>query len=85
MPYEFIKERYFTPRRSQSRFVQDATAFEDLVIRCVRYAFANIPASIGRVFFSKRVALPFVRWRMLRHGYFGYPMHVEEVTLGEVC
>ncbi|KAL2205058.1 alpha/beta-hydrolase [Sarocladium strictum] len=83
LPYEFIKERYFTPRPSQSRFVQDATSFEDLVIRCVRYAFANIPASVGRVFFSKRVALPFVRWRMLRHKYLWYPMDVEEVTIGQ--
>ncbi|KAK0386281.1 hypothetical protein NLU13_6118 [Sarocladium strictum] len=83
LPYEFVKERYFTSRQSQSRFVQDATAFEDFVIRCVRYAFANIPASVGRVFFSKSVALPFVRWRMARHGYWRYPMHFEEVTIGE--
>ena len=28
-----------------------------------------MPASIGAVFFSKQVALPFAKWRMLRHGY----------------
>lgn len=84
MPREFVIERYFTPRRCQSPFVQDATAFEDVVIRCVRYAFANIPASVGRVFFSKLVALPFTRWRMLRHGYLRWPVEVREVTTGEV-
>jgi hypothetical protein len=45
------------------------------VIRCVRYAFAYIPAEIGRVFFSKLVALPFLRFRMLRHGYLKSPIH----------
>ena len=49
------------------------------MIRCVRYAFANIPASIGRVFFSKEVAHPFFRFRLLRHGYFRCPIPYFEV------
>jgi hypothetical protein len=63
--------------------VQQASLFEDFVIRCVRYAFANIPSSIGRVFFSKMVALPFLRFRMLRHGYFRSPIQWREVE--QVC
>lgn len=56
IPYQLIRERYFTPHSNRSPYVQRATFFQDVVIRCVRYAFANMPASIGAVFFSKPVA-----------------------------
>lgn len=79
-PYQFIKERYLTPREKRSSFVQRATPFQDFVIRCVRYAFANMPAYIGRVFFSKAVSLPFLRFRMLRHGYLRPPIPWREVN-----
>ena len=62
------------PSSSRSKFTRSASLFEDLVILCVRYAFANIPANVGRVFFSKHVALPFMRWRMLRHVFFRSPV-----------
>lgn len=45
------------------------------MVRCVRYAFANIPPRIGRVFFAREVALPFLWFRLLRHGYLGSPIH----------
>ncbi|KAL1643864.1 hypothetical protein SLS58_004537 [Diplodia intermedia] len=38
-----------------------------------------MPAYIGRVFFSKPVALPFLRWRMLRHGYLHSPISWRDV------
>ncbi|KAF1822361.1 alpha/beta-hydrolase [Dissoconium aciculare CBS 342.82] len=79
MPLQLIFERYFTSAPKQSPFVQRATLFQDFVIRCVRYAFADIPASIGKVFFSKHVALPFMRFRMLRNGFFRSPVHWHEV------
>jgi hypothetical protein len=69
LPYQFIKERFFTAKEQKSAFNQHATPFQDFVIRCVRYAFAKIPATIGKVFFSKGVALPFFWFRMMRHGY----------------
>lgn len=81
MPYQFIEERYWRSSATQSVWVRGATAFEDLVVRCVRYAFKNIDTNVGRVFLSKRVALPFVRWRMLRHGYLVFPVHCKEHTL----
>lgn len=37
---------------------------------------------MGRVFFSKPVALPFLRFRMLRQGHTRSPIHWEEVKLG---
>lgn len=80
MPYQLIRERYFLPKRQQSPFAQRATLFQDIVIRCVRYAFSDIPASIGKVFFSKWVALPFMRFRMLRHGIFRKPIYWVEVN-----
>lgn len=83
MPFQLIFERYLTKNQRQSPFVQHATLFQDVVIRCVRYAFADIPASIGKVFFSKHVALPFMRFRMLRHGIIRSPIHWREVN--EVC
>ena len=80
LPYDFVKERYFTPLESRTPFVQRATPFQDIVIRCVRYAFANMPAYIGRVFFSKAVSLPFLRFRMLRHGYIRSPLQWREIN-----
>ncbi|KAI0858937.1 Alpha/Beta hydrolase protein [Xylaria cubensis] len=78
LPYRFIRERYLTRLENRSPFVQQASPFEDLVIRCVRYAFANVSPRVGRVFFSKPVALPFLRFRMLRHGYIRSPIHWHE-------
>lgn len=78
LPYSFIRERFLIGYNKQSPFVQKATPFEDFVIRCVRYAFANIPPKVGRVFFSKPVALPFLRFRILRHGYLRSPVHWNE-------
>ncbi|KAF5641201.1 hydrolase [Fusarium tjaetaba] len=83
LPYEFITDRYLTPSSRQLAFTQTATVFEDLVIRCVRYTFANIPAKVGRVFFGKHVALPFIHWRMLRHGYIRSPVHYREYNIGK--
>lgn len=80
LPYSFVKERFFTRYELKTPFVQIATPFQDFVIRCVRYAFAFIPAKIGKVFFSKDVALPFLRFRMLRHGYLRSPFHWAEVN-----
>lgn len=81
MPPRLIRERYLTRYTQRSPFVQHASLFQDLVIRCVRYAFANMPASIGTVFFCKPVALPFMRWRMLRHGYLHPPLGYKEIDL----
>ncbi|KAI0544595.1 Alpha/Beta hydrolase protein [Xylaria curta] len=78
LPYSFVRERYLSRLENRSHFVQQASPFEDLVIRCVRYAFANVSPRIGRVFFSKPVALPFLRFRMLRHGYIRSPVHWHE-------
>ncbi|KAI0110468.1 Alpha/Beta hydrolase protein [Nemania sp. FL0031] len=78
LPYNFIRERYVIKYESRPPFVQQASPFEHLVIRCVRYAFAKIPPNVGRVFFSKPVALPFLRFRMLRHGYIRSPVHWHE-------
>lgn len=80
LPYHFIRERYLSKREVQSPFVQNATIFEDIVVRCVRYAFARIPASIGRVFFSKWVVYPFFRFRLLRHGYLTSPIRYSEIV-----
>lgn len=81
LPYSFIKERYLTPKRSRSPFVKQASPFQDFVIRCVRYAFAHFSSKIGRVFFSKPVALPFLRFRMLRQGYLKSPITWREIHL----
>jgi acetyl esterase/lipase len=40
-----------------------------------------MPAFIGRVFFSKQVSLPFLRFRMLRHGYLRCPLPWREVSM----
>ena len=73
-----MRDRFLARREDQTPFVRRATPFEDFVVRCVRYAFAHIPPRIGRVFFSRPVALPFLRFRMLRHGYLRCPVHWNE-------
>ncbi|KAK0718385.1 Alpha/Beta hydrolase protein [Lasiosphaeria miniovina] len=78
LPTAFIRDRYLVRRKHRSPFVQRASPFEDFVIRCVRYAFTNIPPKVGRVFFSKQVARPFLRFRMLRHGYLRPPISWSE-------
>jgi acetyl esterase/lipase len=79
LPYQLVSERYFPRKGKRTPFVKNATFFQDLVIRCVRYAFAKMPASIGRVFFSKRVVYPFFRWRLLRQGYLESSITYQEV------
>ncbi|KAL2064715.1 hypothetical protein VTL71DRAFT_3853 [Oculimacula yallundae] len=79
LPLNFLYERLLITKEHQPPFVQQASWFEDVVIRCVRYAFASIPAEIGKVFFSKGAATPFLRWRMLRHGFLRKPVHWEEI------
>lgn len=80
LPKQLIKERYLTKKEQQPPFVQRATLFQDVVIRCVRYAFSDIPAAVGKVFFSKWVALPFIKFRMLRHGIWKTPIYWREVN-----
>lgn len=79
IPYQFVYSRLFTPYEQRTPFVQKATPFQDFVIRCVRYAFANMPVSLGRVFFSKQVSLPFLRFRMVRHGIWTSPLRWTEI------
>lgn len=79
LPRNFMRERYLVPREQRSLFVQTASPFEDFVIRCVKYAFGNVPANIGKVFFCKEVALPFLWFRLLRHGYTRCPIPWTEV------
>ncbi|EMD85841.1 hypothetical protein COCC4DRAFT_72685 [Bipolaris maydis ATCC 48331] len=79
IPIQFIHERFFVPLEQRAPWVRKATPFQDLVIRFVRYAFANMPAFLGRVFFSKQVSLPFLRFRMLRHGVVTSPIRWTEV------
>ena len=74
----FIRDRYLIPREKRNAFLRRASLFEDVVVRCVRYAFAHIPPRIGRVFFAREVALPFLWFRLLRHGYRGSPIHWRE-------
>ncbi|KAH7041082.1 Alpha/Beta hydrolase protein [Microdochium trichocladiopsis] len=83
LPFQFLKTRFLVPAHRQPPFVAVASPFEDFVIRCVRYAFSNIPPKIGRVFFSKAVALPFLRFRLLRHGFLKTPLHWREYGDGE--
>ncbi|EHY56400.1 hypothetical protein ABEF92_006644 [Exophiala dermatitidis] len=80
LPFHLIKERLLTEKEKQSPFTQHATFFQDVVVRCVRYAFAKIPASVGRVFFSKWVSYPFFRYRLLRHGHLHCPMFYTEIV-----
>ncbi len=84
LPFQLIRQRFLSKSSKKPKFTQEATFFEDLVVRCVKYAFANFPTSIGKVFFSKWISLPFLRWRMLRHGYLRKPVSYREYEHGQV-
>ena len=55
LPVQLIYDRYATGN--------EWTLFQNFVLRCVRFAFANLSATAGRVFFSERQAFPFIRFR----------------------
>ncbi|KAF3130582.1 hypothetical protein TWF703_008113 [Orbilia oligospora] len=55
-------------KNERPEFVNDSTFFQELVIRLVKYSFANLPSNIGRVFFKGEVVMPFYKFRLLRHG-----------------
>jgi hypothetical protein len=42
IPYQFVRERFFTPHELRTPFVKKATPFQDFVIRFVRFAFASL-------------------------------------------
>ncbi|KAK6341199.1 hypothetical protein TWF696_008285 [Orbilia brochopaga] len=68
LPLSFIQDHILVPYEKRPDIVKTATLFQEFVLRLVRYAFANLPSDIGRVFFAKEIALPFYRFRLLRHG-----------------
>ncbi|KAK4143867.1 monoterpene epsilon-lactone hydrolase [Dichotomopilus funicola] len=76
LPIVIIWDRVLSP--FQRPFSQRVTLFEDVVVRCMRYAFANVPPRIGRVFFAREVALPYLWFRLLRKGHFGSPIYWRE-------
>ncbi|KAH8805726.1 Alpha/Beta hydrolase protein [Xylogone sp. PMI_703] len=83
LPLEFMND-HILARKGRSPFVRRASLFEDFAVRCVRYSFRNIPCDIGRIFLCKVVALPFLRFRMLRHGYLFAPITWRKVKKGDL-
>ncbi|KAI5779754.1 Alpha/Beta hydrolase protein [Geopyxis carbonaria] len=68
LPLQLIRERLLTPLDHQSPFTLRTSLFQDFVIRCIRWGFINLPADIGRWFFTKGAALPFMKFRLMRMG-----------------
>lgn len=79
LPVTIFNDRYLLGRFSTERFSRSATLFEDAVTRCVHYGFTNIKPPIARIFFVKGVSWPFLRYRMLKHGYLFLPVHLEDI------
>ncbi|RMZ78294.1 hypothetical protein DV737_g3942, partial [Chaetothyriales sp. CBS 132003] len=80
LPHHLYHEWYLLKPEQRSPFSRKATIYQDIVIRCIRYAFATFPPTVSRVFLSKWVALPFLRYRLLRHGYLQSPIFYKEVV-----
>ncbi|KJR85848.1 uncharacterized protein SPSK_09131 [Sporothrix schenckii 1099-18] len=53
-------------RAEQQQQQQRPSLFEEVVLCCVRWAFIHTDPHVGRVFFSRSVALPFHRFRQLQ-------------------
>ena len=79
LPISIINDRYLLGRFTTKPFARRSTLFEDAVVRCVHYGFTNIKPPIARIFFVKGVSWPFLRYRMLRHGYLFFPVHLEDI------
>ena len=67
MPVD-VARRQWTARalrrqQQQKEQQQSPSVFEDVVLCCVRWAFVHVPPHVGRVFFSRPVALPFFLFR----------------------
>ncbi|KAJ9192856.1 hypothetical protein DTO164E3_8002 [Paecilomyces variotii] len=84
LPSQVIFQRYLLSKAQRAPFYRHATLFQEIVIRCVKYAFAEIPPQVGRVFFAREVVHPFLRYRMRRHGYLRPPVHYREVQRGKL-
>lgn len=67
-------------RGPENSFDRHATVFESLVVRCARYANANLPPDVLQAFFHKNVVYPVLRFRMLRHLYIQSPVNFREHT-----
>ncbi|KAF4591626.1 neutral cholesterol ester hydrolase 1 [Ophiocordyceps camponoti-floridani] len=82
LPVDLFRHWLWLPASRVPAFAREASPFEYLVTRCVRYAFKYIPPDVANTFFSKSVSLPFLRWRMLRHGIVKFPVHWHEYEDG---
>ncbi|KAL2008424.1 hypothetical protein VTN00DRAFT_6618 [Thermoascus crustaceus] len=80
LPIQIVRRRYLTPQARKAPYYRHATLFQEVVVRCVKYAFAAIPPRVGRVFFAREVTLPFLRYRMMRHGYLQPPFFYKEIA-----
>lgn len=80
MPVEFVYKRYLQPRADRSQFALESDFFEHFIIVVVRHAFKILPPKVSRVLMTKQVAVPLLRWRMLRQSYCQYPSHVQHLT-----
>ncbi|KAF3200765.1 hypothetical protein TWF192_001093 [Orbilia oligospora] len=68
LPSLIFRDHILLFKNERPEFVNDSTFFQELVIRLVKYSFANLPSDIGRVFFKGEVVMPFYKFRLLRHG-----------------
>lgn len=64
MPLDVARRQLASWRRGRAEH-QRPSLFEDIVLSCVCWAFINMDPRVGRVFFSRPVALPFFRFRQL--------------------
>ena len=73
LPSTWLKERVTTPYDKRHPFARQATFFEYVVTRCVKWAFVNLDSEVGCVFLGPRAASWFFAFRRWRHGYWTYP------------
>ncbi|KAI5820865.1 Alpha/Beta hydrolase protein [Pyronema omphalodes] len=68
LPYGLINERYRTRTEHQLAITRRISLFQDVMLRCIRWGFINVPCDVGKLFFIKGVSLPYLRFRMWRSG-----------------
>ena len=81
LPFHILRDRYLTPQERRAPYFRHCTLFQDIVIRCTRHAFSELPPNVARVFFTKEVTLPFLLFRIWRHGHFWFrPFQWREIS-----
>lgn len=66
LPFQLVRARWFYQHGNRPQ----GAIFQQVVLRCMKYGFINLPTSVARGFFEASVIIPFYTFRLLRCGMY---------------